>query len=247
VSEFDLLDRRERALCAEADMLDKEIAELRRQRGLVEEKLQQVARVRTDLKELLAQEADSTSAPAEDRPGHGSGPDVDDVASNADATDAEPEEAPGSSGPGSGPHVRLGIKEAQARVVNLLTTSGRKMRARAIAEAIGEDVSTPGRVETTRGRLKTLVSEGVLEEEPVEKVLRHAEAKKDYEFLAPEDTVFDAIGLFEDASRKGRRLNAILLTSQRSRHGRPRGIITIFDMPALRQAALGSRPSWTTE
>lgn len=166
MSEFDLLDRRESALRAEADMLDKEIAELRRQRGLVEEKLQQIARVRTDLEEFLAQDAGSTSARAENHPGQGSGPDAGDVASDADATGGESEEAPESSGPASGPHVRLGIKEAQARVVNLLTTSGRKMRARAIAEAIGEDASTPGRVETTRGRLKTLVSEGVLQEEP---------------------------------------------------------------------------------
>ena len=58
------------------------------------------------------------------------------------------------------------MKEARHRTVTLLATSGRKMRARAIAEAIGEDVSTPARVETTRGRLKTLVTEGTLEEEP---------------------------------------------------------------------------------
>lgn len=58
------------------------------------------------------------------------------------------------------------MEEARRRAVTLLASSGRKMRARAIAEAIGEDVSTPARVETTRGRLKTLVTEGTLEEEP---------------------------------------------------------------------------------
>ncbi len=47
------------------------------------------------------------------------------------------------------------MKEARHRAVALLATSGRKMRARAIAEAIGEDMSTPARVETTWGRLKT--------------------------------------------------------------------------------------------
>ncbi|KUN06966.1 hypothetical protein AQI95_11965 [Streptomyces yokosukanensis] len=52
-------------------------------------------------------------------------------------------------------------------MLSLLATSGRAMRAREIATAIGEDVSTPARVETTRGRLKKLAEEGHVIEGPV--------------------------------------------------------------------------------
>jgi hypothetical protein len=53
------------------------------------------------------------------------------------------------------------------RIVAVLATSGRSMRTRQIAAAIGEDVSQVTRVETTRSRLKRLVKQGkVVERKP---------------------------------------------------------------------------------
>jgi hypothetical protein len=53
------------------------------------------------------------------------------------------------------------------RIVAVLATSGRLMRTREIAAAIGEDASLATRVETTRSRLKRLVKQGkVVEKKP---------------------------------------------------------------------------------
>lgn len=53
------------------------------------------------------------------------------------------------------------------RIVAVLATSGRVMRTREIAAAIGEDASLATRVETTRSRLKRLVKQGkVVERKP---------------------------------------------------------------------------------
>jgi hypothetical protein len=53
------------------------------------------------------------------------------------------------------------------RIVSVLATSGRVMRVREIAAAIGEDIKQPTRIETTRSRLKRLAKEGkVVEPEP---------------------------------------------------------------------------------
>ncbi|TWE21881.1 hypothetical protein [Kitasatospora atroaurantiaca] len=61
---------------------------------------------------------------------------------------------------------RLEWAEGLERILALLATSGRVMRAREIASVIGEDVS-PARIETTRGRCKRLVKEGkAIEVEP---------------------------------------------------------------------------------
>ncbi|MFJ8437166.1 hypothetical protein ACIQ9P_38330 [Kitasatospora sp. NPDC094019] len=61
---------------------------------------------------------------------------------------------------------RLDWAEGLERILSLLATSGRAMRAREITAAIGEEVS-PARIETTRGRCKSLVKEGkAVEVEP---------------------------------------------------------------------------------
>lgn len=163
MSEFELLDRRERNLRAEADVLDKEFAEISRRREAVSGALRRIAEIRADLQEFLAEDSEARGEPEGDRSGSGANdaePSGDEPVSEAEhGASAGDDPAHGARGP-------LGIKEAQQRAVSLLATSGRKMRARAIAEAIGEDVSRPARVETTRGRLKTLVTEGALEEEP---------------------------------------------------------------------------------
>ncbi|MGP3979038.1 hypothetical protein ACTWQF_34525 [Streptomyces sp. 8N114] len=42
------------------------------------------------------------------------------------------------------------LQEGRQRILSVLATCGPAMKAREVAEAIGEDVSTPARVETTR-------------------------------------------------------------------------------------------------
>lgn len=72
-------------------------------------------------------------------------------------------------GPAAPPVVsgRLEWAEGMEKILALLATSGRVMQAREIAVAIGEDTSSPARVETTRGRCKRLVKEGkAIEVEP---------------------------------------------------------------------------------
>ncbi|WP_242535807.1 hypothetical protein [Streptomyces albidoflavus] len=164
MSEFELLDRRERALRAEAEVLDKESAEIRRRRDAVETALQRIAEARATLEQLpLAEDPASCPEPEE---GHVE-PGAEDAGPDGNGAGREEEDAEavatGCDHNRPGP---VDMEEARRRAVTLLATSGRRMRARAIAEAIGEDVSTAARVETTRGRLKTLVTEGALMEDP---------------------------------------------------------------------------------
>ncbi|RZE03617.1 hypothetical protein C0Q64_10805 [Streptomyces albidoflavus] len=163
VSEFELLDRKERALHAEAEVLDKESAEIRRRRDVVEATLQRIADARATLEQLLADDPASCPEPEEGHVEPGAeGAEPDGKGSGCEEEDPEAV-ATGRDHDTPGP---VDMKEARRRAVTLLATSGRRMRARAIAEAIGEDVSTAARVETTRGRLKTLVTEGKLMEDP---------------------------------------------------------------------------------
>ncbi|WP_406054314.1 hypothetical protein OG462_03495 [Streptomyces sp. NBC_01077] len=163
MSEFELLDRKERALRAEAEVLDKESAEISRRQDAVEANLQRVADARAILQQLFVEDPAPCPGPEEEPvdPGaDGTGPDG--GAAGGEEEDAEAV-VTGWDRSTPGP---VDTEEARRGAVTLLATSGRKMRARAIAEAIGEDVSTAARVETTRGRLKTLVTEGVLMEDP---------------------------------------------------------------------------------
>ncbi|MGW0973861.1 hypothetical protein [Streptomyces griseus] len=59
------------------------------------------------------------------------------------------------------------LEEGRRRILVVLATAGRALRARDVAAAIGEDVSTPSRVETTRARLKRLVRSGQVVEGPI--------------------------------------------------------------------------------
>lgn len=90
-----------------------------------------------------------------------------------DVADSEP--APGTAGPSGGPNSTVttpdpsagfpqrgptDLEEGRRRILAVLATAGRTMTARELALAIGEDVSRPARVETTRGRAKRLAEEG---------------------------------------------------------------------------------------
>ncbi|WP_406117636.1 hypothetical protein [Streptomyces anulatus] len=59
------------------------------------------------------------------------------------------------------------LEEGRRRILVVLATAGRALSAREIAAAIGEDVSTPSRVETTRARLKRLARSGQVVEGPI--------------------------------------------------------------------------------
>lgn len=162
MSEFELLDRKESALRTEADGLDQKAAEIRRRREAVDETLKRIAEARATLQELLVDEPETCEGPKKDRAEREAD---EEPGSDEPSSEAEPEAGP-TDDPDSSARGPVGMEEARRKAVALLATSGRKMRARAIAEAIGEDVSTPARIETTRGRLKTLVTEGTLAEEP---------------------------------------------------------------------------------
>ena len=75
---------------------------------------------------------------------------------------------------------------------------------------------------------------GMTEEAPVKDVLLCAEQKEDnYELLAPNDTVIDALGWFDRCLRSRRRLDAILITEGRAPKTPILDIITAFDIPTL--------------
>ena len=74
---------------------------------------------------------------------------------------------------------------------------------------------------------------GVLDEAPVQAVLKHAEYSDNYQLLDPSDTVFDVIECFDDYQHHGKRLDAIIISQVRSKKNSPLGIITAFDTPKL--------------
>jgi hypothetical protein len=147
---YDRLDQEEAALHSQKSLLHEPLR-------LTDERLQHVAITREMLKSLgVDHDAASTDGPLEAEPFFGSGdPD--------DHRVPPPSPAPGPT-PSSGP---LDWDEGRRRILSLLATAGQPMKAREVASAIGEDVSTPARVETTRGRLKRLVKDGHTVEGPV--------------------------------------------------------------------------------
>lgn len=151
------LDREESAVRDRLAGLHEEFERIRRQIGKAEDRLQRLAITRETLDSL---------PPDSDAPGGTEPPDASEEGQLAGSS--EPAPAPECSGdPSSGSAGPLEWEEGRRRMLSLLATAGRAMRAREIAAAIGEDVSTPARVETTRGRLKRLAGEGHVIEGPV--------------------------------------------------------------------------------
>ncbi|WP_143676056.1 hypothetical protein [Streptomyces milbemycinicus] len=141
--------------------LREELERIREQIGEAEDRLHRLTITRETL-ESLGTDPQSSGTP--DAPGVSREPE----GASASSTSA-PEELPRPAGAGApaesvGP---LEWEEGRRRMLSLLATAGRALRAREIAGAIGEDVSTPARVETTRGRLKRLAEEGHVAEDPV--------------------------------------------------------------------------------
>jgi predicted transcriptional regulator len=77
---------------------------------------------------------------------------------------------------------------------------------------------------------------GILEEEPVGKVLEHQEAAG-YVLVAQAATVFDGLKAFDEALRSGTALQAVIVTTNALATETPLGIVTPADIPALVRAA----------
>jgi hypothetical protein len=77
---------------------------------------------------------------------------------------------------------------------------------------------------------------GILEEEPVGKVLEHQEAAG-YVLVAQAATVFDGLKAFDQSSRSGTALQAIIVTANGKVTETPLGIVTPSDIPGLARAA----------
>ncbi|MDT4955129.1 MAG: hypothetical protein QOJ02_3267 [Acidobacteriota bacterium] len=72
-----------------------------------------------------------------------------------------------------------------------------------------------------------------LEETTIEMVLRYTQDSDNHRLLAKDDTVFQALEAFDDCSRRGKYLDAIIITQRGRVTEHPVGIITIFDFPKL--------------
>jgi len=77
---------------------------------------------------------------------------------------------------------------------------------------------------------------GLVEEQPIADVMKHQEDHENHTFLGRTATVADGLSAFDAFLRRGKRLEAILITQ----NGRPAeallGIVTIYDIPKLNQA-----------
>ncbi len=78
--------------------------------------------------------------------------------------------------------------------------------------------------------------QGILEERPVEEVMRHEEGTHSYVVMGRNATVDDALSEFDDHMHAGKMLDAIILTHNGSKKERPVGIVTATDQPRLRSA-----------
>ncbi len=74
---------------------------------------------------------------------------------------------------------------------------------------------------------------GTLEEEPVGAILGYGEAGRRYEVVARNRQVADVVELFTEATRSGRRVEAVLVSATGSEREPPVGIVTIQDLPRL--------------
>ncbi len=74
---------------------------------------------------------------------------------------------------------------------------------------------------------------GLLEEIAISDVLAYTEDPDNHRFLARQASVFDALDAFDAFSRRGKSLDAILITESGRRDQTPLGIVTVFDIPQL--------------
>lgn len=94
--------------------------------------------------------------------------------------------------------------------------------------------------ETVARWLSSNLADGqqLVEEKPVAEVLMHQEYPRNYEFMPRSATVFEALTEFDKSLRRGKRLEAILLTENGRTTEAPLGIITIHDIPKTQRAII---------
>jgi predicted transcriptional regulator len=76
----------------------------------------------------------------------------------------------------------------------------------------------------------------LMEEEKVVDVLRHQEDPENHAFLGRTSTVLDGLAAFDAFLHRGKRLEAVLLTENGLPTEQPLGIVTVHNIPRLRQA-----------
>jgi CBS domain-containing protein len=76
--------------------------------------------------------------------------------------------------------------------------------------------------------------EEIMEEAPVKDVLNEAEFTENYHLLDTGATVIEALDCFDAFFGRGLRLDAILITKDAKKNNAPLGIISISDIPELR-------------
>ncbi|MFD7030625.1 hypothetical protein ACFWAR_21580 [Streptomyces sp. NPDC059917] len=143
-----------------------ELSTLREKIATAEERLAHLTITRETLLSLTghAGQADDSAELQSQGQGPGDGGDLVDGAA--------PGAAPGNAASPRDPSVASGPLElsvARERMLVLLAGAGRAMKAQDIAAAIGEDISDTSngrRTETTRSRLKALIREGRVVEDP---------------------------------------------------------------------------------
>ncbi len=77
---------------------------------------------------------------------------------------------------------------------------------------------------------------GLVEERPISEIIQHQEDADNHTFLSRASTVADGLTAFDKFLRRGKRLEAILITENGLSTERPLRIATIHDIPKLRQA-----------
>ncbi|MGC1721596.1 MAG: CBS domain-containing protein [Isosphaeraceae bacterium] len=78
--------------------------------------------------------------------------------------------------------------------------------------------------------------QGILEERPVQEVMRHEEGTHSHVAMGRSATVDDAFSEFDEHVHAGKVLDAIIMTHNGSKRERPVGMVTATDQPKLRSA-----------
>ncbi|TDD04267.1 hypothetical protein [Nonomuraea diastatica] len=129
-------------LAADESAARRQLTELREQMAALEERLSELAVARKVIEPLLAEESGAQEAIRPSAQGHRPGP-------------------PGLAPEGRAPSDRRDLAGTDEQVVAAMTSAGRPMQAKEVAQALGEPQAR-GRVEATRARLKKLVVAGWL-------------------------------------------------------------------------------------
>lgn len=90
--------------------------------------------------------------------------------------------------------------------------------------------------ETIARWLAGTLEDGFALEAPVSDVVQHQEDPDNYTFFGRTATVADGLAAFDTFLRRGKRLEAVLVTHSGHKTESPLAIVTIHDVPKLRQA-----------